>query len=136
MSESAAKEIGHFVITEHADYLLIEAIGTFTIESMQVSTEQAAQVIRQPGREWNIITDFTDAFIGERGANDVLSKYSKGNRGFVRKSAVLGLGGIKRFFFDLVVRLSGRRDLRPFKSFEKAHAWLLEPLPDEKTEPS
>jgi hypothetical protein len=63
--------------------------------------------------------------------NEILSEYSKGNRPFVRKSAVVGLSGVKSFFFDMVVRLSSRRDLKPFNAIDDAVAWLREPLPGE-----
>lgn len=121
-----------FLITETADYLLIEAVGIFTVAEMTAETARAASVIRQPGKRWNIITDFTHCHMGERGVNEVLGEYSKGNRPFVRKSAVLGLSGVKSFFFDMVVRLSSRRDLKPFKDMNEAVAWLKVPLSEER----
>jgi hypothetical protein len=123
-----------FFITVHPDHLLIEAVGTFTVQEMRAETARAAELIRQPGKRWNIVTDFTYCHMGERGVNEVLGEYSKGNRPFVRKSAVLGLSGVKSFFFDLVVRLSGRRDLKPFADIGDALAWLKAPLPGEQVE--
>jgi hypothetical protein len=120
-----------FLLTVHPDHLLIEAVGIFTIQDMRAETTRAAEVIRQPGRRWNIITDFTHCHVSERGVNEILSEYSKGNRPFVRKSAVVGLSGVKSFFFDMVVRLSSRRDLKPFNTIDDAVAWLREPLPGE-----
>lgn len=123
---------GRFDIEEREDHLHIRAMGHFDAESTTRATELAAEKIRQPGKRWNIVTDFTDAFIEERAANKILAAYSKGNRPFVRKSAVLGLGGTKRFFFDIVVRISGRHDLRPFRNYEDALEWFDKPLPDEE----
>lgn len=122
---------GEVRLTEYDDYLLIEVLGRLQHERLQSETERAAALIRQEGRTWNILTDFTDAYLADRQSNRVLSDYSKGNRPFVRKSAVVGLSGMKRFFFDIVVRASGRSDLRPFKTREDAVAWLRKPLPGE-----
>ena len=123
---------GELRLTEHEDYLLIEVMGRLQHDQLKIETDRAAALIRQEGMRWNILTDFTEAYLADRQANRVLSEYSKGNRPFVRKSAVVGLSGMKRFFFDIVVRASGRSDLRPFKSREDAVTWLRKPLADEE----
>ena len=127
-----ATEDGHFEIEEHDDHLYLRARGRFTEASAHSATAEAARVIRQEGKRWNIVTDFSNASVEERGANKVIADYSKGNRPYVRKSAVLGLKGVKRFFFDVVVRVSGRYDLRPFRTYEEALRWFAEPLPEER----
>lgn len=117
---------GEVRLTEHNDHLLIEVIGRLQHEQLRAETQKAARLIRQEGKRWNIITDFSHAILADRQSNRVLSEYSKGNRPYVRKSAVVGLSGMKRFFFDIVVRASGRTDLRPFKTRQEALDWFQE----------
>ncbi|MBN1485532.1 MAG: hypothetical protein JXA37_12515 [Chloroflexia bacterium] len=45
--------------------------------------------------------------------------------GYVQKQAVVGVTGLKKVFFDVIVRLSGQ-DARAFAELEPAQDWLVE----------
>lgn len=49
----------------------------------------------------------------------------KDNRKFIRRSAMFGLSSAMQFAARVVLRASGRQDVRVFDSREEAEAWLL-----------
>ena len=49
----------------------------------------------------------------------------KDNRQFIRRSAMFGLAGPMHFAARVVLRASGRKDVRVFDSRQEAEAWLL-----------
>lgn len=48
------------------------------------------------------------------------------NRRFIRRSAVYGLTKQLEFAFRVIIRVSGRNDLRVFRSYAPAREWLLQ----------
>ena len=70
------------------------------------------------------LSDFRDTSI----AGDLLSAMnaaSKATKAHVRKTAVLGVTGIKRQLADLLTRLTGQ-PLKYFDNIESAKNWLVE----------
>ncbi len=53
-----------------------------------------------------------------------LSRRMAANRHLIEKSAVVGLAGPRLFIFNVLVRASGRRNLRAFADAETAGRWL------------
>lgn len=117
---------------EHREgYLYLHFVGTFTTENIAPFLDHVADLIRIEGRTQNILTDLREAFQGDRGLIKLLSRFVKGNRPYVRKSAMIVSSGTKRFLFDVGVRLSGRKNVRPFTTIEDAEIWLAKPLKGE-----
>ena len=55
-----------------------------------------------------------------------LSSRMRDNRRFIARSAVFGLGTAQRFMLKVILRASGRDDLRAFERRDDAETWLLE----------
>lgn len=107
------------------DLLVIRYIGTFTHADLERELPRVAEVVRRPDARWLSLSDFSALRVGDRGGEKLFVEFSKANRPFVERSAVVGLGGLKRLIFDLVVRFSGRGDsLRRFEDADEALAWL------------
>jgi len=114
------------VIEEREQYLYLRFVGGFLREDVIRVTHQAAAVIRQPGKQWRVITDFREGKIQERGVDTILSEYSTANRPFIERSAVLGLGGLTKTFFTLFLQPSDRDDITVFNTLEDAETWILD----------
>lgn len=56
-----------------------------------------------------------------------LSELMKKQREFIKKSAVVGVDGSKRMMAQVVVKVSGRKNVRFFDNEKDATAWLLAP---------
>jgi hypothetical protein len=54
-----------------------------------------------------------------------LSSRMKTNRRYIDRSAVFGLGAAQRFMLQVILRASGRSDVRAFERREEAERWLL-----------
>lgn len=111
-------------IEQTPDYILIRCIGGFNADAVRRLFPQAAALIRVPGRKVNVITDLTLAHQADREGANLMRDEARANRPFIRKSAVVGLTGAKRFIFDMVTRLAGRDDMRTFKTLSEAIDWV------------
>lgn len=114
---------GRVEIEERPDYLYIRYIGDFGADNTPGLLDICAKHIRQPGRVWNLVSDFREAEATDRRVTQLLSRYAKENKAFVDKSAVLGLSGGRMLLLDIARRISGR-NLRPFNTLEEAEAWM------------
>jgi hypothetical protein len=81
-------------------------------------------VVAQPLNSVLVLSDFRDTSIG----SDILpamNAASKVTKTYVRKTAVLGVIGIKRTLADLLTSLTGQ-PLKYFDDIETAKNWLTE----------
>ena len=81
-------------------------------------------VVAQPLDSVLVISDFRDTNVG----SDLLSTMntaSAATKAHVRKTAVLGVTGMKRKLADLLTALTGQQ-LKYFDDIEKAKEWLTE----------
>lgn len=54
---------------------------------------------------------------------DLFVEFVKGNKPFLKASAVVGIVGLKQLMFNGVMKVSGR-DIKSFNSIEEAKDWL------------
>ena len=80
-------------------------------------------VLHEPVNSVLILSDFTNTQISGD-VMSVLNQASKTTKPFVRKTAVLGVTGIKRTFGDLLSRITGQ-PLVYFTNEADAIAWLI-----------
>jgi len=81
-------------------------------------------VIAEPANSVLVLTDMRDTNIG----SDVLPEMnaaSNATKNYVRKTAVLGITGMKRKLADLLIALTGQ-PLKYFDDIESAKNWLVE----------
>ena len=81
-------------------------------------------VLAEPANSVLVLTDMRDTNIG----SDVLPSMnaaSNATKGHVRKTAVLGITGMKRKLADLLTALTGQ-PLQYFDDVESAKNWLVE----------
>ena len=81
-------------------------------------------VISQPKDSVLILTDMRDTNVG-RELLPVMNAASAATKDYVRKTAVLGVTGVKRKLADLLTALTGQA-LKYFDDIEKAKKWLVE----------
>jgi hypothetical protein len=87
-------------------------------------TEVQQVVISQPVNSTLVLSDFRDTNVG----SDLLSAMnsaSAATKGHVRKTAVLGVSGMKRKLADLLTAITGQ-PLKYFDDLEAAKNWLVE----------
>jgi len=81
-------------------------------------------VMAQPLDSVLVLSDFRDTNVG----NDLISSMnnaSAATKAYVRKTAVLGVTGVKRKLADLLTALTGQ-PLKYFDDIESAKNWLVE----------
>ncbi|RPJ27299.1 MAG: hypothetical protein EHM33_08495 [Chloroflexi bacterium] len=81
-------------------------------------------VISQPLNSTLVLSDFRDTNVG----SDLLSAMnaaSTATKAYVRKTAVLGVTGMKRKLADLLTAITGQ-PLKYFDDIETAKKWLVE----------
>ena len=130
-TQDPAQTPGHLIIEQRTGYLYLRYVGTFYEEEAQRAIEQSIPLVRVEGGKINLLSDLSDAFLADRKASNIVAKYAKDNRPFIRKSAVRGLNGAKRFLFSFVMRLAGRKNIQAVDTIEEAEAWFSLPLPEE-----
>ena len=59
-------------------------------------------------------------------STDLVIKYMKNNKPFVKYGAVIGLDGIKKLMVSTIVKLSGRNNMHFAFTREQAIEWLLQ----------
>jgi hypothetical protein len=80
-------------------------------------------VLAQPANSVLVLSDFRDTQIGSD-LLSVLNEASARTKNHVRKTAVLGVTGVKRTLADLLTRLTGQ-PLMYFDTEEEAKEWLV-----------
>ena len=85
-------------------------------------TEVQAEVISHPKNSILILSDFRDTNITSE-MMPLLNASSAMTKDHIRKTAVLGVAGIKRTLADLLTRLTGQQ-LKYFDSEAAAKDWL------------
>lgn len=86
-------------------------------------TEVQAEVIKQPKNSMLVLADFQDTNITSE-MMPILNASSAQTKDYVRKTAVLGVTGIKRTLADLLTRLTGQQ-LKYFDNEATAKDWLV-----------
>jgi len=86
--------------------------------------EVQAVVIQEPLNSVLVLADFRETYLG-RDLMDVLVASSKLTKSHVKKTAVLGIRGIKRLLADPLIRLTGQ-PLSFFDDPDVAKNWLVE----------
>ena len=97
----------------------------YDAEAMKKELAQVqAEVISHPKNSLLVLSDFRDTNITSE-MMPILNASSAETKDHVRKTAVLGVTGIKRTLADLLTRLTGQA-LKYFDSEEAAKDWLVE----------
>ena len=56
---------------------------------------------------------------------DLFSDFIKGNKPYVKASAVVGLSGLQQILYNGLMKITGR-DIKSFNSLQTAKDWLTE----------
>jgi hypothetical protein len=95
----------------------------FNIEAVKNELEEVQEIVlNQPENSLLVISDFTNTEISG-GLMSILNQASKTTKPYIRKTAVLGVSGIKRTFGDLLSRITGQ-PLVYFTNETDALDWL------------
>jgi hypothetical protein len=93
-------------------------------ESMRIGDQAKAIIMAQPPKSVLHLTDVTRAHYNPE-ATDYMKEYSTQVTPFVRASAMVGVGGIRKIILSALIRVSGR-NIGMFDDLEKAKDWLVE----------
>lgn len=87
--------------------------------------DEASQVINdQPPSSLLILSDVTEAQYN-REIIKKLQEFVSQNRPFVKASAVIGMDGLKKVIFDMLLKVTGRQ-MSVFATKEDALNWLIQ----------
>jgi len=92
-------------------------------QSLQVIAEATKLIRGQPSHSALILTDFTNSTHDARLA-PALNEFTSGNAPHVKASAIIGMTGMKRVVYDVVMKATGR-NIPIFDDADKAKEWLI-----------
>lgn len=87
--------------------------------------EVQAFVMQQPPDSLLVLADFSETQIG-KDLMDILKDSSKITKGHVKKTAVLGVTGLKRILADMLMHVTGQA-ISVFEDEDRAKEWLIQP---------
>ena len=97
----------------------------FNSAAVKAELAEVQKVVKsQPLNSALVLSDFRDTNVG----SDLLSEMntaSAATKAYVRKTAVLGVTGVKRKLADLLIAITGQ-PLKYFDDIESAKIWLAE----------
>ncbi len=97
----------------------------FNSSAVKAELEEVQKVVKaEPKNSVLVLTDMRDTNVG----SDLLpamNAASAATKDYVRKTAVLGVTGVKRKLADLLTALTGQ-PLKYFDDMESAKKWLIE----------
>jgi len=104
--------------------LFIDMSNLLEKEMLEI-IDYAKKIIRnQQENSLLTLTDVTHSRYNVEVVN-AMQEYTKGNKPYVKKAAILGVNPIKRIIFNKIMEFS-KRDLVAFDTIEKAKDWLVE----------
>jgi len=97
----------------------------FNSAAVKAELAEVQEVVKaQPKGSLLVLTDMRDTNVGSD-LLPVMNKASAETKAYVRKTAVLGVTGVKRPLADLLTALTGQ-PLKYFDDIEVAKRWLVE----------
>ena len=114
-----------FINHKNKDIIIIDLSQTTTNEQQVEIVNQAEKMLNTcPFNSARSLIDYTDArcdMISVESSKNISANVAP----YLKASAVLGIGGLKRTFLRCVVGIIGR-NIRPFDNIETAKDWLAE----------
>jgi len=112
-----------FITHKGATILKVDLSHSETIEANLEVLARAREVIAtKPPHSLLLLTDVTKAFFNAKGVA-AIKEWSTFNTPYVKASAVLGIVGIYRVVYEVVVKLTGR-EIVAFTTEAEALDWL------------
>lgn len=97
----------------------------YNAAAVKVELDQVQQIVKaQPYNSVLVLSDFRDTNVGSE-LLSAMNSASSATKAYVRKTAVLGVVGMKRKLADLLTALTGQ-PLKYFDDMESAKNWLAE----------
>lgn len=88
--------------------------------------EEARSVVRSLKKNTLLtLTDITNTESNER-TNEAIKLFAEENKPYVKAGAVVGVVGIKKFVFQMVLKFTGRKNLKLFNTVREAKEWLAQ----------
>lgn len=96
------------------------------LDQLQAEIQAVEEVIcRQPANSILALTDIH----GSVASPEIVDEFKRSavrTRPHIRRQAVIGVMGLKKIFFDAVIRVSGQ-NARAFEEAAEAQEWLVQP---------
>jgi hypothetical protein len=87
--------------------------------------EEAKKIIAgQPQSSLLTLTDVTEGQFNNK-ISDVFKKFALHNKPYVKAAAVVGVVGLRKVLYEMVIKFSGRQ-MSVFDTLEEAKDWLVE----------
>jgi hypothetical protein len=97
----------------------------FNAAAVKVELKEVQEIVKaQPKNSMLVLADMRDTNIGSE-LLPSMNEASASTKAYVRKTAVLGVTGMKRKLADLLISLTGQQ-LKYFDDIELAKKWLVE----------
>jgi hypothetical protein len=111
-----------FVEHKGKKILLVNMSNCLENEVLAVIEDAKKIIAVQPEKSLLILTDVTHSRYNAA-VVAAMQMYTRGNKKFVKASAVVGVNAIKKIIFNKIMEAS-ERELNAFETIEKAKDWL------------
>lgn len=112
---------------KHHDKIIIlfDFSGCNESEFLKV-LEDARSVVRTLKKDTLLtLVDVTNTESNER-TNKAIKSFAEENKPYVKAGAVVGVFGIKKLVFQMVMKFTGRKNLKLFNTVREAKEWLTQ----------
>ncbi len=97
----------------------------YNAAAVKTELEEVQKIVRaQPPHSALVLSDFRDTNVGSELLSE-MNAASAATKAYIRKTAVLGVTGMKRKLADLLIAITGQ-PLKYFDDVESAKNWLVE----------
>ena len=113
-----------YIYHQGRQILFLDFANCSVDEALGIINEAGPLISEQKEKSVLTLTDVT----GARYNHDVthaMKEFAKGNTPFVKASAVVGLDGMKKIIYNVIIKVSGR-NISVFDDIEHAKDWLVE----------
>ncbi len=100
----------------------IDFRGCSTAEALATIADARAKIARCPPASVLTLTDITDGAYDDH-VTDALKELAKANKPFVKASAVVGVSGLRKVIYSMIMMFS-KRQMSLFSDLESARRWL------------
>lgn len=113
-----------FITHKEKQILYLDVSESESVEDSMSRFDDARDIIiMQPEKSVLLLTNVKNAHYN-RNATNHLKEFSSSVTPYIKASAAVGVGGIKRIVLQSLMRISGR-DIKMFDDIEEAKDWLV-----------
>jgi hypothetical protein len=103
----------------HMDFTNLQKVDDIN----SVINESIAHIRTKPFSSLYCLTNISGMFFSNE-IKDIFQNFVKGNKPYIKASAVVGLSGLQQIIYNGLMKITGR-DIKSFSTIDEAKDWLI-----------